>query len=70
MEKAYRELPVGERRMDIRCEYIFELRTERSLKPQKDFQVGCDGEARRKKVQGYRVLSPYLMRQKVKAFCE
>lgn len=68
MAKAYRELPVGERRMDNHCEYILELRTERSLN--QDFQVGCDGEAHRRKVQGYRVLAPYLVRQKVKAFCE
>ena len=68
MAKAYRELPVGERRMDNCCEYILELRTERSLN--QDFQVGCDGEARRRKVQGYRAAAPYLVRQKVKAFCE
>lgn len=62
MVKAYRELPVGERRMDNHCEYILELRTERSLN--QDFQVGCDGEAHRRKVQGYRAAAPYLMRQK------
>ncbi len=69
MAKAYRELPVGERRMDNRCEYILELRTERILL-RNDFRVGCDGEAHRRKVQGYRVLTPYLVRQKVQAFCE
>lgn len=69
MVKAYRELPVGERRMDNRCEYILELRTERDF-IRKDFQVGCDGEAHRRKVQGYRVAAPYLVRQKAQAFCE
>lgn len=49
--KTNRELPVGERRMDNHCEYILELRTEQGLS---HLLVGCDGEANRRKVPGYR----------------
>ena len=38
MERAHRELPDGERRVQYFCEYIPELRTEL-------FSVGCDGVA-------------------------
>ena len=56
MGKTNRELPAGERRMNTHSEYIFELRTEQKQIVRLDdgISVGCDGEANRRKMLGYR----------------
>ena len=69
--KTNRELPDGERRVDNYSEYIFELRTEQNRLFICDLtSVGCDGEANRIKVPGYRHVSRkakllYPMRRRV-----